>query len=132
MKCCRVQVRTEHDVWIAAATSSDMAQEIGLSVVDCARVETAVSEMAHNIVVHAQEGTITIQFVRQKQRYGLQVRAIDRGPGIRNISQAMQDGFTTKNSLGIGLGVTKRMMDDLSIRSHPGWGTIVTATKWKR
>ena len=55
---------------------------------------------------------------------------MDSGPGIANVCTALQDGFTTAKSLGIGLGVVKRMMDDFSIRSHPGWGTVMTAVKW--
>ena len=58
------------------------------------------------------------------------MRATDTGPGMADVSKALQDGYSTQNSLGIGLGVTKRLMDDVAIRSHPGWGTVVTVTKW--
>ena len=109
-----------------------MAREAGFSVIDCARVETAISELARNMLAHAREGTITFTLVSQGNRHGLQVCAADSGPGIENVCEALQNGFSTQKSLGIGLGVVKRMMDDLAIRSCTGWGTVVTAIKWDR
>jgi serine/threonine-protein kinase RsbT len=126
----RTEIQTERDTWVAIAAGAHLAREIGLSVVDCARVETAISELAHNILAHAGEGTITFTLVSQGGRRGLQICATDSGPGIANVCTALQDGFTTVKSLGIGLGVVKRMMDDFAIRSHPGWGTVTTAVKW--
>jgi serine/threonine-protein kinase RsbT len=109
-----------------------MARNAGLSVTDCARVETSVSELAHNLVAHANGGTLTLTTVCQARRTGLKVCSMDSGPGIVDVSQALQDGFTTRSTLGIGLGVAKRMMDDFSICSYPGWGTLITAVKWNR
>jgi serine/threonine-protein kinase RsbT len=128
----RIKVQVERDVLIAASTAATMAQKIGLSFTDCARVETSVSELARNLLVHANGGTLELKVVSWLQRTGLQVCAADLGPGIVNVSQALQDGFTTQSTLGIGLGVAKRMMDDFSICSHPGWGTSITAVKWNR
>jgi serine/threonine-protein kinase RsbT len=128
----RIKVLAERDVLIAASTAATMAQKAGLSFTDCARVETAVSELARNLLVHANGGTLILTLVSGVQRAGLQVCAVDSGPGIVDVSRALQDGFTTQSSLGIGLGVAKRMMDDFSICSHPGWGTSITAVKWNR
>ena len=128
----RINIQTERDVLIAASAAATMAQKAGLSATDCARVETSVSELARNLVVHAKGGTLTLTFVVQARRTGIQVCATDSGPGIADVNQALQDGFTTQTSLGIGLGVAKRMMDDFSICSHPGRGTSVIAVKWNR
>lgn len=126
----RIEVNTERDVLVAAAAAAQLAQKVGLSAIDCARVETATSELARNQATHAGGGIITLLLVANGQRKGLEVRAVDSGSGISDVSLALRDGFTTKDSLGIGLGVAKRMMDDFSIRSHPGWGTSITAVKW--
>jgi serine/threonine-protein kinase RsbT len=105
---------------------------MGMEDADRVRVETVISEMAHNVFLHGGGGTITIEPVAEDHRHGLRIRAKDAGPGMADVSQALRDGFSTLDSLGIGLGVTKRMMDDVAIRSYPGWGTVVTVTKWAR
>jgi serine/threonine-protein kinase RsbT len=126
----RIDVRRECDVWLAVGTGARVAQEMGLNKTDRVRIETVVSEMAHNVLMHGEGGSIEIGPVVENKRYGLQICAKDYGPGIPDVSQALEDGYTTKNSLGIGLGVTKRLMDDVAIRSHPGWGTTVTVVQW--
>jgi serine/threonine-protein kinase RsbT len=126
----RMDVRTEHDVWLVIGVGTSMAQELGLMEADCTRVETVISELAHNVLLHGGGGTVTIDPVSRDKRFGIRICARDSGPGITDVSRALEDGFTTRDSLGIGLGVTKRMMDDVAIRSHPGWGTVVTVTKW--
>jgi serine/threonine-protein kinase RsbT len=55
----------------------------------------------------------------------------DQGPGIANVEQALKDGFTTGDGLGLGLGGSRRLVDDFEIESGPGAGTRVTITKWK-
>lgn len=128
----RIEIRAERDVLIAASAGANMAESIGLSNADCARVETTISELARNMVVHAHGGTLVLAIVSNGRRRGVQICATDAGAGIKDIGLALQDGFTTQNSLGIGLGVAKRMMDDFSIRSHLGWGTNIVAVKWDR
>jgi serine/threonine-protein kinase RsbT len=61
----------------------------------------------------------------------LEVVARDNGPGIADIQLAMQDGYSTSNSLGIGLPGVKRLMDELDVRSGVGQGTTVTMKKWR-
>jgi len=58
--------------------------------------------------------------------------ASDHGPGIADVGLAMQDGFSTADSLGLGLPGTRRLMDEFEIVSSPGAGTVVTAIKWLR
>jgi serine/threonine-protein kinase RsbT len=60
------------------------------------------------------------------------VLARDDGPGIDDIRQAMQDGYSTSGGLGLGLGGARRLMDEFDIDSKPGEGTTVTAVKWCR
>jgi serine/threonine-protein kinase RsbT len=129
-KCRQIEIKTEREVWLAISTGASIARELGLTEADRVRIETVISEMAHNVLVHGGGGAITIEAIAEDNRHGLRVCARDVGPGMADVSQALRDGFSTQDSLGIGLGVTKRMMDDVSIRSHPGWGTVVTVTKW--
>jgi serine/threonine-protein kinase RsbT len=57
---------------------------------------------------------------------------VDQGPGIANLDQAMQNGYSSSGSLGLGLPGAKRMMDEFEIASEPGKGTTVRMKKWKR
>jgi serine/threonine-protein kinase RsbT len=103
---------------------------MGFNEADQTRLETVTSELARNIVLYAGAGAIEVQAVTEGKRRGLKIQALDHGPGIADIEQAMKDGYTTSGGLGSGLGGAKRMMDEFHIESAPGWGTKVTATKW--
>jgi serine/threonine-protein kinase RsbT len=129
-KCHQIDIDAERAVWLAVNTGASIARELGLTETDRVRIETVISEMAHNVLLHGGGGMLEIEAVEENDRRGLRIRAKDTGPGIADVSEALRDGFSTQNSLGIGLGVTKRMMDDVAIRSCPGWGTVVTVTKW--
>src|SRR5437879_9703126 len=68
--------------------------------------------------------------VHGSSRQGVLIIASDNGPGIRDIRQAMRDGFPTSGSLGLGLPGVRRLMDEFEISSEFGKGTTVTARKW--
>ena len=63
---------------------------------------------------------------------GLEIIAVDNGPGIEDIEKALEDGFSTGGGLGIGLGGVRRLMDEFEIHSKVGEGTKVRVVKWKR
>jgi serine/threonine-protein kinase RsbT len=56
--------------------------------------------------------------------------ARDDGPGIADLDRAMQDGYSSSGSLGLGLPGSRRLVDEFEIDSAPGKGTRVTLTKW--
>ena len=68
--------------------------------------------------------------VERGDRRGLKVVARDDGPGIADVAQAMQDGFSTAGRLGLGLPGVRRLMDEFEVRSSPDVGTTVTVKKW--
>jgi serine/threonine-protein kinase RsbT len=128
----QVKVATEAHVYVAAHHVKALARQMGFDEVDQTRLETVTSELARNIVLYAGEGAIEIQIVTKDKRRGLEIQALDHGPGIADIEQAMKDGYTTSGGLGSGLGGAKRMMDEFYMESAPGWGTRVTAIKWMK
>ncbi len=105
---------------------------MGFSASDLTLITTALSELARNIVEHAKLGEVILNPIHQGKRQGLVIIARDGGPGIADIGQAMQDGFSTGKGLGLGLPGTRRLMDEFEIVSEPGQGTQVKATKWVR
>lgn len=128
------QIRVELDVDILTARGSGrtLAKEIGFSMTNQALIATAISELARNILAYAKQGDVIIRIVNGASSIGLEVTATDKGPGIPDIDAVMRDGFSTVNSLGLGLPGTKRIMDEFSIESAVGEGTTVIALKWVR
>ncbi|MDD5093388.1 MAG: anti-sigma regulatory factor [Dehalococcoidia bacterium] len=127
-----VLIKDEYDIVTARSTAKQMAAEIGLGIVDQSRIATAVSELARNIVVYAGKGVVNFQWLSENDRNGLEIVAVDSGPGIADIDWAMTDGYTSGGGLGIGLPGTKRLMDEFEIESKVGRGTTITIRKWKR
>jgi len=105
-------------------------RRMGFSESIVAMVATALIELARNMLYHAGGGTITIGETCDGARRGIELVASDHGPGIADVALAMQDHFSTRGTLGIGLPAVKRMMDSVEIESVVGQGTTVRACKW--
>jgi serine/threonine-protein kinase RsbT len=127
----RVMINSDHDVVVARQQGRALAVKLDFSPGDSTLIATAISELARNIVSYARHGEIRIRPTQNSERLGIVIVASDDGPGIRDIGQAMRDGFSTSGSLGLGLPGVRRLMDDFEIVSEPGKGTTVTTKKWK-
>ena len=99
---------------------------------DAARSNLAivVSEAAQNILRHASRGEIFLRIVDQNGVGGIELLALDKGPGIRQMEQAMRDGYSTAGTAGTGLGAMNRLSSSLDIYSRPGLGTALLANLW--
>jgi serine/threonine-protein kinase RsbT len=128
----RVAVQSDQDIVLARQKGRALAIELGFSTVDATFIATAISELARNILAYARKGEITLGAVQGSRRKGIAVVASDDGPGIRDIQQALRDGFSTSGSLGLGLPGVRRLMDEFEINSRPGRGTTVTVKKWRQ
>ena len=128
----RVPIAREADIVAARQKGRALAAELGFSSCDQTLIATAISEVARNIVTYAQSGEISLSILDQGGPQGILTIARDRGPGIPDIKQALQDGYSTAGSLGLGLPGAKRMMDEFEIASEPGKGTTIRMKKWKR
>jgi serine/threonine-protein kinase RsbT len=93
-------------------------------------VVTAASELARNTVEHGRGGNMVMEVIEEGIKQGIRLTFEDRGPGIPNIDQAMRDGFTSAGGMGLGLGGSKRLMDEFTIDSTHGQGTQVVVIKW--
>ncbi|MGH1453576.1 MAG: anti-sigma regulatory factor [Paracoccaceae bacterium] len=124
------QIERDGDVVLARQMARQLAEEIGFSRAEQALIATAVSELARNIVNYAGSGMIAVTKNLRGRNIGLTITATDDGPGIADLDAAMVDGFSTGNSLGLGLPGTRRIMDEFEISSPPGNGLTVIATKW--
>ena len=126
-----VSISSDRDIVTARQRGRELAISVGLSASEATLIATAISELARNIVTYASTGEIALSVSQAQDRVGLTIVASDGGPGIADIEQALRDGFSTSGSLGVGLPGVRRLMDEFSIRSAPGDGTVVTVTKWR-
>jgi serine/threonine-protein kinase RsbT len=123
-------IRSELDIVQARQAGRQLAAEVGFKGTDLVLVATAISELARNIVEYAQRGEILLSVVQKEGRRGVRIVARDEGPGIPDIELAMRDGYSSSHSLGMGLPGARRLVDDFTIQSEVGKGTVVTATKF--
>jgi serine/threonine-protein kinase RsbT len=127
-----VTIRDQSDVVKVRHEVRTWAAKYGFSVVDQTKIVTAASELARNTLIYGLGGTCTLDWVESSDRAGLRLVFADEGPGIPDIQQALRDGFTTGNGMGLGLGGARRLMSDFNIESEPGKGTRITVVRWKR
>ncbi|HTA78202.1 MAG TPA: anti-sigma regulatory factor [Terracidiphilus sp.] len=124
-------LKTSNDVVIARQRVRQLAVELRFSLVDQTKLVTAASELARNALDHGKGGTMTIEVLTQGIRSGIRLVFEDQGPGIADVEQALKDGFTTGSGMGLGLGGSKRLVNDFSIESHVGKGTRITVARWR-
>lgn len=124
-------IRSSEDVVRVRAAVRDAAVAAGFSLVDQTKFVTAASELARNTIDYGKGGEVEIESVELGARKGVRLIFKDKGPGIPDIEQALKDGFTTGNGLGLGLGGARRLSNEFSIHSEPGHGTRVTIARWK-
>jgi len=118
------------DIVAARQQGRSLASQLGFSEVDQIVIATAISEVARNIVEYATQGEIQISPVLNQGRKGIQIVAKDKGPGISDLGQALQVGYSTGRGLGLGLPGARRLMDEFEIHSIKGKGTTVSMKKW--
>jgi serine/threonine-protein kinase RsbT len=124
-------VSGQHDIVSVRQVVRSWSLNLGLGLVDLTKLVTAASEIARNTVEYGGGGTLQIEEVRDGLRVGVRLVFEDQGPGIRDIDRAMTDGYSTGTGMGLGLGGTRRLVDEFEISSTPGVGTRVSITKWK-
>lgn len=128
----RVHIDSDRAIVEARRQGRRLAAAAGLKATDLTIVVTAIAELARNALLFANGGEIAVGIIRHGARHGVVVIASDSGPGIADVPQALQDGYSTTGRLGLGLPGVKRLMDEFEISSVPGAGTTVIARKWKR
>jgi serine/threonine-protein kinase RsbT len=128
-----IPIESDADVVTARQQARAMAGDLELTSTDQTLLATAISEVARNITTYAVRGEVELSVVHDDNgREGIRVIARDQGPGIENLEQAMQDGYTSGGGLGLGLPGARRLVDDFNIETAPGQGTTVTLVMWAR
>ena len=126
-----VPLQSGEDVVRLRKAVRERAIAVGFSLVDQTKFVTAASELGRNTIQYGGGGEASIAVLANGTRRGLRLEFVDQGPGIKDIAQALQDGFTTGGGLGLGLSGAKRLSDEFHIESEPGKGTRIAITRWK-
>lgn len=127
-----LRIRTSEDVVNVRTSVRKLAAELRFGIVDQTKIVTAASEIARNTLDYGRGGDLRMDAIHNGLKTGLRLTFLDQGPGIRDVDQALTDGFSSGNGMGLGLGGTRRLMDEFNIASKLNEGTTVTITKWSR
>jgi len=125
-----VPITAALDIVTARQQGRALAMELGFESSEVTLIAAAISEVSRNIVEYAGTGEIVLRTEANGSNRGLCIIARDRGPGIADIAQAMQYGYSSRRGLGVGLPGAKLLMDDFDIVSEVGKGTTITMKKW--
>lgn len=132
MSDIQISIDTDTDIVTARQRGRQLAAELGFTPVALTLIATAISELARNILLYAKHGEIILRTTQHGENPCIVVIARDDGPGIADLKQALQVGYSTSGSLGLGLPGVRRLMSEFEIQSEPGKGTTVTVKKWRQ
>ena len=124
-------ILTSEDVVLVRQAVRAQAVQAGFSLVDQTKLVTAASELARNALEHGGGGSVRLELINDGVRRAVRLTFQDSGPGIRDIQQALKDGFSTGGGLGLGLSGAKRLSNEFDIASAPGQGTRVMIARWR-
>jgi serine/threonine-protein kinase RsbT len=124
-------LRNSNDVVIARQRVRQSSIALHFSLVDQTKLVTAASELARNALDHGKGGEMTIEELSNGSKMGIRLTFEDHGPGIPDIERALTDGFTSGSGMGLGLGGSKRLVNEFSIQSEVGKGTTITIARWR-
>ncbi|MHC1760091.1 MAG: anti-sigma regulatory factor [Negativicutes bacterium] len=128
----KISISRESDVIVVRQTVRKITIFIEMGLTDTTRVVTAASELARNVFLYGKSGFMHWQIIDNHNCRGIELVFVDQGPGIPDIEQALQEGYTTSKGLGMGLPGSRRLVDEMEIVSNVGKGTTVTIKKWNR
>lgn len=124
-----IDIVTELDIVAARQQGRNEAKRIGFDTVDQARIATVISELARNIYLYARVGNIVIEIIEENGVKGIAITSNDTGPGIKNVQQVLEEGYSTSGGIGAGLPGVRRLMDTMEIQSEENQGTTIRVTK---
>jgi anti-sigma regulatory factor (Ser/Thr protein kinase) len=117
----------------------DLAESLGFDSAQAGNVGLAVTEVATNVLKHAgpgrrpgDVGRVLVRALRSDGIDGVEIIALDKGPGIADVAASLRDGHSTSGTLGGGLGALSRMSESFEIFTQPGRGTAVRLELWAK
>ncbi len=125
-----IKVDDRSQVGEGRRAAADLARVLGFDATAAGNVALAVTEATTNILKHAQRGKLVLRALERGGVGGLEVLALDQGPGIANIGISLRDGHSTSGSMGTGLGALSRISHAMEVYTQPDKGTAVRLEFW--
>jgi anti-sigma regulatory factor (Ser/Thr protein kinase) len=126
----RVSISDRSEVGAARRVAIELSETHGFDETQTGKVGLCVTEAATNIVKHAGHGQILLRVLERGGIHGLEILALDRGPGIANVVGSLRDGVSTAGSAGNGLGALARLSDNFEIYAPAGHGSAMRLEVW--
>lgn len=127
-----IEITADRDLSRARRVVAVNATRLKYGTLNQTKLVTAASELARNMLVYGGGGTMRVEEIRHHGRIGLRVTFEDTGPGISNQNDALQDGFSSGQGLGLGLGGARRLVDEFHLETEKDKGTTVSILNWLR
>ena len=119
------------EVAAARRLATGLAHGLGFNETIVGKIALVMTECATNLVKHTTKGgELLVRSIELNGIAGIEIFALDKGPGIANVAEAMQDGYSTAGSSGTGIGAISRLSDFFDIYSAPGMGTAILTRLW--
>jgi anti-sigma regulatory factor (Ser/Thr protein kinase) len=109
-----------------------MAQILDFDATGAGRAAIVVTEAVTNMLKHAQGGTLAVRALARGDALGIELLAIDSGPGMEDFTASARDGHSTAGTCGNGLGAIQRLSDDFDYYTRPREGTVLRMVLWNR
>jgi anti-sigma regulatory factor (Ser/Thr protein kinase) len=127
-----VAITERSEVGAARRRAVEISESIGFDSTQAGKVGLCVTEAATNIVKHAGSGRIVLRVMEQNGVKGVEILALDRGPGMANLGTSLRDGVSTAGSQGTGLGTLARQSDTFEAYAPLGRGTALRLEIWSQ
>ena len=109
-----------------------LAEQLGFDETQRGRLAIVVTELARNLVQHGRGGELLLRGLDRDDFLGVEVLALDKGPGMADFANSLSDGVSTRGTPGTGLGAVSRLSDVFDVYTQPGKGTAVLAHVFAR
>ncbi|MDK6080293.1 ATP-binding protein [Massilia varians] len=119
------------DVAAVRRSGQKLADALGFNETRAGQLALIITEAATNILKHAGEGEIHVGPAQSSAGIGVDVLAIDKGPGIRDLDASLIDGVSTTGTSGTGLGALSRLADEFDAYTQLGQGSAFFMRIWR-
>jgi anti-sigma regulatory factor (Ser/Thr protein kinase) len=119
------------DVSAARRAGQKLALELGFNETRAGQLALIVTEAGTNLLKHAGEGMLYLNVAQSEGVPGVDVLAVDSGPGILDVDACLRDGMSTTGTSGTGLGALRRLSDEFDVWSAPGNGSLFFMRLWR-
>ena len=119
------------DVAAVRRVGQKLAESLGFNETRAGQLALIITEAATNILKHAGEGQIHVGPAQSPAGIGVDVLALDKGPGIVDLASSLVDGVSTAGTAGTGLGALRRLSDEFDVYSTRGEGSVFFMRLWR-